>query len=132
MFLYCFVFVLFQLFHFDTPQICIYYRFCISHTSINKFNCHRRFKNIHTRKTDKQGSKFYYMFIDNYFTSQMTDVHNLIHISSSNLRGIHDPQKRKDLFNYLRTKRNQIYSLQNTHFTESLGPYIRAEWGDDI
>ena len=56
------------------------------------------------------------------------EKHNLIKISSSNVRGLHDVQKRKDVFGYLRNKNFQICCLQDTHFTESLEPYIRAEW----
>ena len=58
--------------------------------------------------------------------------HNVVRISSSNVRGLHDPQKRKDVFHYLRSKNMQIYCLQETHFTENLEPYIRAEWGGNI
>ena len=50
--------------------------------------------------------------------------HNVVRISSSNVRGLHDPQKRKDVFHYLRSKNMQIYCLQETHFTENLEPYI--------
>lgn len=59
------------------------------------------------------------------------EKHNLIKISSSNVRGLHDVQKRKDVFGYLRNKKFQICCLQDTHFTESLEPYIRAEWGGE-
>ena len=58
--------------------------------------------------------------------------HNLVNISSSNVRGLHDPQKRKDVFHYIRGKNIQICCLQETHFTESLEPYIRAEWGGNV
>ena len=58
--------------------------------------------------------------------------HNLVNISSSNVRGLHDPQKRKDVFHYLRGKNIQICCLQETHFTESLEPYIRAEWSGNV
>ena len=59
-------------------------------------------------------------------------MHNQIRISSSNVRGLHDPQKRKDIFHYLRNKQFHTCCLQETHFTESLEPYIRAEWGGNI
>ena len=58
--------------------------------------------------------------------------HNQIKISSSNVRGLHDPQKRKDIFHYLWNKQFHICCLQETHFNESLEPYIRAEWGGNI
>ena len=48
------------------------------------------------------------------------------------MRGLHDPQKRKDVFHYLRSKNIQICCLQETHFTESFEPYIRAEWGGNV
>ena len=48
------------------------------------------------------------------------------------MRGLHDPQKRKDVFHFLRSKNIQICCLQETHFTESLEPYIRAEWGGNV
>lgn len=60
------------------------------------------------------------------------EVHNRINISTTNVRGLHDPQKRRDVFNYLRSKHIQICCLQETHFTEDLEPYIRAEWGGSI
>ena len=59
-------------------------------------------------------------------------MHGKVKISSSNVRGLHDYHKRKDLFNYLRNKNFQICCLQDTHFTESLEPYIRSEWGGNI
>ena len=62
----------------------------------------------------------------------MTDKKTLIKISSTNCRGLADYSKRKDVFNYLRNKRYGIYCLQDTHFTKSLEPYIRAEWGGEI
>ena len=60
------------------------------------------------------------------------EQHNQIKISTSNVRGLHEPQKRKDLFHYLRGKQFQICCLQETHFTESLEPYICAEWGGNV
>ena len=58
-----------------------------------------------------------------------TDMHGKVKISSSNVRGLHDYHKRKDLFNYLRNKNFQICCL---HFTESIEPYIRADWGGNV
>lgn len=60
------------------------------------------------------------------------ESHNLIKISSTNVRGMHDSQKRRDIFHHLRQMKFQIYCLQDTHFTEQLEPYIRAEWGGNI
>lgn len=62
----------------------------------------------------------------------MVEKHSLIKISSSNVRGLHDSQKRKDLFHFLRSQNFQICCLQGTHFTEALEPYIRAEWGGQV
>lgn len=59
-------------------------------------------------------------------------LHSLIKISSTNVRGMHDLQKRRDLLHHLRQKKFQIYCLQDTHFTENLEPYICAEWGGQI
>ena len=55
----------------------------------------------------------------------------MIKISSLNVRGLHDVQKRRDIFCYLRNKKFQINCLQDTLFSESLDPYIRAEWGGE-
>lgn len=62
----------------------------------------------------------------------MAELHNLIKISSTNVRGINDFQKRRDIFQYLRQQKFQIFCLQDTHFTESLEPYISAEWGGEV
>ena len=47
------------------------------------------------------------------------------------MRGLHDYEKHKDIFHFLRTKKFNIYLLQETHLTTSLESYIRAEWGGD-
>ena len=52
-----------------------------------------------------------------------------IKICSLNCQGLGDPKKRKDVFNYLRNKKFNIYLLQDTHFEGKMEPYIRAEWG---
>ena len=52
-----------------------------------------------------------------------------IKICSLNCQGLGDSKKRKDVFNYLRNKKFNIYFLQDTHFVEKMEPYIRAEWG---
>ena len=62
----------------------------------------------------------------------MREIHNMIKILSTNCRGLGDSGKRRDVFNYLREKKFGIYCLQDTHFTEALEPYIRAEWGGEI
>ena len=60
------------------------------------------------------------------------DMHGKVKISSSIVRGLYDYHKRKDLFNYLRNKNFQICCLQDTHFMESLEPYIGSEWGGNV
>ena len=62
----------------------------------------------------------------------MASEKNLITISSTNCRGLGEYTKRKDVFNYLRNKGHNIYCLQDTHFTKSMEPYIKAEWGGEI
>lgn len=62
----------------------------------------------------------------------MMEKRNIIKISSSNVRGLHDPQKRRDLFCHLRNMNHHIYCLQETHFTENMEAYIRAEWGAEV
>ncbi|MCG8075818.1 MAG: hypothetical protein JAY75_06205, partial [Candidatus Thiodiazotropha taylori] len=32
----------------------------------------------------------------------------------------------------MRSKKFQIYCLQDTHFTDKLEPYIRSEWGGEV
>ena len=63
---------------------------------------------------------------------KMASEKNLITISSTNCRGLGEYTKRKDVFNYLRNKGHNIYCLQDTHFTKSMEPYIKAEWGGEI
>ena len=62
----------------------------------------------------------------------MSELHNLLKISSTNCRGLGDYAKRKDVFNFLRDEKFGIYCLQDTHFTTTLEPYIRAEWEGEV
>lgn len=62
----------------------------------------------------------------------MAESNNIIKISTTNCRGLGDFLKRKDVFNYLRSKKHGIYCLQDTHFTKNLEPYVRAEWGGEV
>ena len=50
-------------------------------------------------------------------------------ISSLNCQGLGNPQKRRDVFHYLKQKAFSIYCLQDTHFDKKLIKYIKAEWG---
>ena len=52
-----------------------------------------------------------------------------VHIASMNCQGIGNPQKRRDVFHYLRKKSFSIYLLQDTHFDPHKEDCIRAEWG---
>lgn len=36
------------------------------------------------------------------------------------------------MFYHMRSKKFQIYCLQDTHFTDKLEPYIRSEWGGEV
>ena len=54
---------------------------------------------------------------------------NSITVASMNCRGLADKKKRRDLMSYLKKLKHDIFFLQDTHFTEKLEPYIRAEWG---
>ena len=54
---------------------------------------------------------------------------NQVKISTSDVKWLHDLQKRNDIFHYLRSKNIQICCFQETHLTESLEPYIRNRMG---
>ena len=46
-----------------------------------------------------------------------------------NCRGLGDFSKRKDVFDYIRSKKASIYCLQDTHFVEKSENIIRSQWG---
>ena len=48
---------------------------------------------------------------------------------SMNCWGLADVKKRKDVFNFLRSKQFSIYFIQDTHFTKEKELLIRSEWG---
>ena len=50
-------------------------------------------------------------------------------IASLNVRGIGNTNKRRETFNWLRTKQLSIYFLQEPHCTENKADQWRAEWG---
>lgn len=54
---------------------------------------------------------------------------NIFKIASMNVQGIGDKAKRKDVLNYLRNKKYNIYCLQDTHFTDKEIKIIRSQWG---
>lgn len=53
-------------------------------------------------------------------------------ITSVNCRGLHDPMKRKDVLNYLRSHKSSIYCLQDTHCTELDKNSVYAQWGNEM
>jgi exonuclease III len=48
-----------------------------------------------------------------------------------NCQGLGCHEKRKDVFNYLKSKKCDIYCLQDTHFTEDIHDRVKNEWGYD-
>ena len=48
---------------------------------------------------------------------------------SCNCQGLGDFHKRKDVFQYLREKKYDVYFLQDTHFDPKQEKQIRSEWG---
>jgi len=58
----------------------------------------------------------------------MTDK---ISIISMNVQGLGDKMKRKDVINFLKSKKYSICMLQDTHFIPSEEKYIRSLWGYD-
>ena len=52
-----------------------------------------------------------------------------IKISSLNVRGIGDEQKRSELFNWLRSKKFSLYLLQEVHCSNDTISIWSSEWG---
>ena len=50
-------------------------------------------------------------------------------IGSFNVRGLRDNAKRREVFNWLRSKHFAIYMLQEAHCTENTNHVWSAEWG---
>ena len=50
-------------------------------------------------------------------------------IASLNVRGLRDNTKRREMFNWLRTKHFSMYMLQEVHCTENTNHVWSAEWG---
>ena len=50
-------------------------------------------------------------------------------IAALNCQGLGDYKKRRDVFQYLKQKRFDIYFLEDTHFDVKLERQIRSEWG---
>jgi exonuclease III len=56
----------------------------------------------------------------------MTEV---LSLASMNVQGLGDKLKRKDVLNYLKSKKLNIYFIQDTHFTDKEINLIRSQWG---
>jgi exonuclease III len=54
---------------------------------------------------------------------------NHLRINTINCQGLGDCNKRRDMFNYLRNKKFNIYFLQDTHFISDDENFIQAQWG---
>ena len=48
---------------------------------------------------------------------------------SMNCRGLSDYNKRKDVFNYLRSKSFSVYMIQDAYFIKEKESFIRSEMG---
>ena len=60
----------------------------------------------------------------------MTDQ---VTIFSQNCRGgLSVASKRRDLFQYVRTKQYNIICLQDVHINQNLEAFIKSEWGYEI
>lgn len=55
----------------------------------------------------------------------------MLQIVSYNCQGLNSKEKRRDVFNYLKSKGCNIYCLQDTHFLESDETFIRNQWGGE-
>ena len=54
-----------------------------------------------------------------------------LQIVSYNCQGLNSAEKRRDVFDYLKTKKCSIYCLQDTHFVAQDESKIRNEWGGE-
>ena len=53
-----------------------------------------------------------------------------LRIMSYNVQGLQSSEKRMDVFDYLKDKNNDIYYLQDTHFTDENEYQIIDKWGN--
>jgi exonuclease III len=56
---------------------------------------------------------------------------NNVSVISMNVQGLGDRAKRRDVINFLKSKKYSICMLQDTHFTNKEEKYIRSIWGYD-
>ena len=54
---------------------------------------------------------------------------NILQIVSYNCQGLNSVEKRRDVFDYLKSKNCNIYCLQDTHLTKNDETAIRNQWG---
>ena len=67
------------------------------------------------------------LIVERRLSHKMNDKITFI---SMNCNGLNDPAKRRDVLNFLKSKRFSIYFLQETHFTKKKEEnYIRSQWG---
>ena len=59
------------------------------------------------------------------------DEHEVIKIFTYNCNGINDLRKRKDVFDFLRKQKGNVYFLQETHLPIETEKIVRAGWGFD-
>lgn len=57
---------------------------------------------------------------------------NLLKVLTLNCQGLGDINKRKDVFNNLKSKNCNIYMLQDTHFTKEDENIIKTQWGYEV
>ena len=57
---------------------------------------------------------------------------DFITVLSQNCRGLKNKQKRRDLFQYLRSKKYNIACLKDVHIDNSMFSHVKAEWGYNL
>ena len=76
---------------------------------------------------------FSYLLLRKWKTVNSTSfiVHNTtdLRIASLNVRGLGNNAKRKEVFNWLRAKKQSIYMLQEVHCSEDTTDTWTCEWG---
>ena len=57
---------------------------------------------------------------------------DFITVLSQNCRGLKNMQKRRDLFQYIRSKKYNIACLQDVHIDNNMFSHVKAEWGYNL
>ena len=78
----------------------------------------------HQTIEQRSGSLYFVRF---YLNTKIDN--NVITVASLNVRGLRNSAKRRDIFNWLRSKKLAIYLLQETHCSEEMSHFWAAEWG---